>query len=140
MTRRSRIPLPENAASELIRTLGEMRPAFEVQRDHNPSSEDPRDIRSVVGGQRQVSAIELRQLDRAGVEDGNPDISGLLDDRAHDVAGSVVAGDVDLLGSRGGQNESEYRALNIVAAVRAMLRVHSGHRDDATARILDLDG
>ena len=110
-----------------------------MQGDHRPGSQDLGDISGVIGGQGQVGAIEFRELDRAGVQDRDWELTGPMHDGAHNVQRGVIPRDVDPACACGRQHEPEHRALYLVAAVRAMLRAHSGHLHGASARGLELD-
>jgi hypothetical protein len=52
-------PVARERCFELVGSLGDVGPAFEVQRDHHPGSEDLGDIGGVIGGQGQVGAVEF---------------------------------------------------------------------------------
>jgi hypothetical protein len=94
-------PVAQEGCFELVGSLGEVGPAFEMQRDHRPGSEDLGDIGGVVGGQGQVGAVEFRELDRAGVQDRDWELTGPLHYCAHDIARGVIARDVDPVGACG---------------------------------------
>jgi hypothetical protein len=53
-------PIARERRFELAGALRDMGPALEMQTDHRPSSEDLGDVRGVIGGQGQVSAVEFR--------------------------------------------------------------------------------
>ena len=131
--------VPRERRFELAGALREMGPAFEVEGDHRPSSEDFGGVGGVIGGQGQVRVVEFRELYRAGVEDRDCEFTGLLHEGARDVSGRVIARDVDLFCAPGRENEPERRAMDLVAAVRAMLRVHSGHLYGAPVGALEFD-
>ena len=50
-----RDPVARERCFELVGSLGEVGPAFEMERDHRPGAEDLGDVGGVVGGQGQVA-------------------------------------------------------------------------------------
>ena len=68
--------------AQLVRALGEVRPALEVHRHDGAGAEDLGRLRGGVGRERQVGAVEaLRQADAAAEQDRELDRTRALGDR-----------------------------------------------------------
>lgn len=68
-------PVVRECRLELVGALSAVGPALEVERDRHASPEYPCDIGRAVGRKRQVSAVELRELDGACVQDRDWDLA-----------------------------------------------------------------
>ena len=121
-------PVSGERGPELIGTLGEVRPAVEVQGDHRLGAQDQRCLRCEVARQRQVRAVEeVRDLDRASEQDRDVDRIGVVGDLPDGVERGIVARDVDGGQSGAAEHEADHRTAHGFGARRAVQRRDRGY-------------